>query len=236
MKIKLLGTGNVPSKSFSTCALIDDKILFDCPNGVHKKLAHMNVDLNKLDIIIITHFHGDHDFDIPFMLFAFTKCRTTPVTIIAPKGAAERYKSLCDFANYTAFDKANPKFIEVADGEEIEIGGYLLHPFAVTHANLDAYGYTIAKGDKVVGFSGDAVMCDAVEQIICDSDLTFLDITGPTPPGVPMIYHMDICDFEELKEKYPDKILVPTHMDDDTKERLESLGHNTPNDDEVFEV
>ena len=35
MKIKLYGTGALTAKSYSACALIDDTILFDCPNGLY---------------------------------------------------------------------------------------------------------------------------------------------------------------------------------------------------------
>ena len=68
MKLKFLGTGSISNKSSSASYLIDDKILIDMPGGNYKNMLRMDIDFNKINDILFTHFHGDHFLDIPFFL------------------------------------------------------------------------------------------------------------------------------------------------------------------------
>lgn len=68
MKIEILGSGNIYSKWNSASYLVDDKILIDVPNGTHKTLKNRNIEPININKILITHFHGDHYFDLPFIL------------------------------------------------------------------------------------------------------------------------------------------------------------------------
>lgn len=68
MKLKMIGTGAWSVKDRSSCSLIDDRILIDCGNGILKNLLAQNVDISKIDTLLITHLHGDHFLDIPFLI------------------------------------------------------------------------------------------------------------------------------------------------------------------------
>ncbi|MCM1234444.1 MAG: MBL fold metallo-hydrolase [Ruminococcus flavefaciens] len=73
MNIRLLGTGSIWAGSIwaeelGACALIDGTILLDCPNGLIKIMRKKKININNIDVCIITHFHADHYFDIPFLL------------------------------------------------------------------------------------------------------------------------------------------------------------------------
>lgn len=68
MKLKIIGSGNIFSKWNSASYLIDDKILIDVPNGTCKILKNIGIESSKITHILITHFHGDHFLDIPFVL------------------------------------------------------------------------------------------------------------------------------------------------------------------------
>ena len=68
MTIRLLGTGSIWAKELGSCALIDDSLLLDCPNGLIKTLKRESFNIAKIDVCILTHFHADHYFDVPFLL------------------------------------------------------------------------------------------------------------------------------------------------------------------------
>ncbi len=71
MKIKMIGTGAISVKERSACCLIDERILVDCGNGIVKTLLEHNVNTNKIDTLLITHLHGDHFLDIPFLITTY---------------------------------------------------------------------------------------------------------------------------------------------------------------------
>lgn len=67
MHLKMVGTGAISAKERNACCLIDGRILVDCGNGTVKTLMEQNVDIDKIDTLLVTHLHGDHFLDIPFL-------------------------------------------------------------------------------------------------------------------------------------------------------------------------
>lgn len=69
MKIQFIGTGSAFNfKAGNTSALINDHILIDCGATVPAKLSEMGL-LEKVDMIAITHCHGDHCHGLEAMGF-----------------------------------------------------------------------------------------------------------------------------------------------------------------------
>lgn len=68
MQINLIGTGAMYTAYNSACTLIDNKIIIDMPNGTVKQMLKKRLPVENIDIILITHMHGDHTADIPFFL------------------------------------------------------------------------------------------------------------------------------------------------------------------------
>ena len=73
MNITLIGTGAIYSQYNNACTLINDDMLIDVPNGILKTLLRNNHIPEKIDKILITHLHGDHTADIPFLLMYLYK-------------------------------------------------------------------------------------------------------------------------------------------------------------------
>ena len=57
MKVRFVGTGSISSLSNSASLLINDSILIDCGNGIHKALLRQNVDIKKIKIIFLILLH-----------------------------------------------------------------------------------------------------------------------------------------------------------------------------------
>jgi ribonuclease BN (tRNA processing enzyme) len=242
MKIQLFGTGALVTKRFSACAMIDDTIMFDCPNGLVRKLRQHDVDFSKIQIVIISHYHADHDFDLPFLLWEYNRIkRTKPLTIIAPTGFAERFKLLFDLAwpdlfSYTEVIKnVNLNILTASDAAQFSAAGYKIQSFKMIHADCDAYGYKITDGKKTAAFTGDATISDNVNRLVSGAQMAFIDVTGAPPPGVRQL-HFDVPMFLTLQDAHPKIRLIPTHMGDSVIDGLTSAGHTPPPDDAVFNL
>jgi ribonuclease BN (tRNA processing enzyme) len=241
MKIKMYGTGLLKAKAFSSSAVIDDLILVDCPNGLVRKLRNADFDFDKLKIILMTHFHGDHDFDMPFLLREYNKnTRKAPLTVISPNGFDERYRVMYSLALPEGFDpiyiNARLNVIEINDDiltDGIEIDGYKIDIYRVEHG-CDAFGYKITKDNKTVAFSGDTCMCKNVAKLLENTNIAFVDITGVRQENSKI--HMCIDDLIQLKLDFPKCRVLPTHMGDETREKIKEQKLDCPNDDEVFEI
>ena len=66
MNIDIIGTGDVFSERLSPCMVVNKQIVFDMPNGSIKEMHKQEILIKNIDIVLISHFHADHCFDIPF--------------------------------------------------------------------------------------------------------------------------------------------------------------------------
>lgn len=115
-------------------------------------------------------------------------------------------------------DKAKVKFIEFTSLENAEIASeYFVSSYQVVHGTFSpAYGYIIKKDTKTIGFSGDSAYCENVDKILEHSDAAVLDVSFIDGNSK----HMGVSDIKVLSNKYPDKKIIPTHMDQSARQYL----------------
>ncbi|WP_333614607.1 ribonuclease Z [Psychrobacter sp.] len=64
-------------------------VLVDCGEGTQQQLLHTKLSLHQLQVICITHVHGDHCYGLPGLLAsAAMSGRREPLIIVAPKAIA----------------------------------------------------------------------------------------------------------------------------------------------------
>ncbi|MBR3132482.1 MAG: ribonuclease Z [Clostridia bacterium] len=243
MKVKTVGTGSISVKERSACCLIDEKILVDCGNGIVKTLLEQNVDVNKIDTLLITHLHGDHFADIPFLIMQRNFCPAeNELNIFCPIGTEENVGKIfsllySDTSDWTiSRDRAKINFVEFDSLDNKEVtNGYFVDSYLVDHGNFKpAYGFVITNGEKRVGVSGDSTYCENIDKIVESSDISILDMSFIESGAK----HMGVNDIKRLVEKYNKKI-IGTHMSYASRQFV--LDNNIggiiiPNDGDVFEV
>lgn len=114
--ICLLGCGGgmpMPNR-FLSSLLINyrgKKILIDCGEGTQVSMRLVGWGFKTIDIICITHMHGDHIVGLPGLLATIgNSMRTEPITIIGPKGIKEVINGLRTIVPYLPYEL---KIIEV---------------------------------------------------------------------------------------------------------------------------
>ncbi len=85
MKVQVIGSGSMWTKCNSASYLIDNDIMIDFPNGACKYLYRNNINPSNIDYILLTHFHGDHYFDIPFYILNKSKSDNKNINIFCSK-------------------------------------------------------------------------------------------------------------------------------------------------------
>lgn len=224
MKIKMIGTGAVYAKENNSSCLVDDKILIDCGNGIFKALLKQNISINDLDTLLITHIHGDHFLDLPFLILQRSVFPSeTKLNIYGPVGLEKTYEQIMNLIYSDIKDlkliknKANISFIEFDSLDNQEIcPGYFATSYNVLHGNFSpSYGFTIKHKNKTLGLSGDSAYCENIEKIVQISDISILDTTFINGTSG----HMGAHDIEKLANTY-NKRIIPTHLSPSSKEYL----------------
>jgi len=89
------------------------KILIDCGEGTQVSMRMANAGFKNMDIICITHIHGDHIVGLPGLLGTIGNSgRTEPLTIIGPEGIKDTVNKLRVIANWLPYEiniMENPK-------------------------------------------------------------------------------------------------------------------------------
>lgn len=92
LDLTMIGTGgNVPSPSrFCSCVLLNykgTKILIDCGEGTQISMKNLGCGFKSIDLILITHLHGDHINGLLGLLSTMGNSeKNTPLTIVGPYG------------------------------------------------------------------------------------------------------------------------------------------------------
>lgn len=93
------------------------KCLVDCGEGTQDRLKEAGIKSFKIDLILISHLHGDHVFGLPGLLSSFSHLkRTAPLTVFGPVGLKGLLESII---TYTSLKVTYPLHIVEHDVDEI---------------------------------------------------------------------------------------------------------------------
>ena len=127
----LLGCGGgmpMPFRSLSATLLNfkGRKILIDCGEGTQVSMRMVGWGFKSIDMICITHCHGDHIIGLPGILSTIGNSgRIEPLTIIGPEGINEAVNGLMVITKYLPYEVKiieNPREINLSvSNENIEV-------------------------------------------------------------------------------------------------------------------
>ena len=190
MEVKILGTGGfenegLPFNSF----LVDGHLLVETPPDILQSLNRENVRTEDIDTIVITHFHGDHCFGLPFLLFnlylARDRRKGARLRLFAPAGVKEWMKTILGLAvspdyPYIDWSMSALDIEEIREDESMDIdGGLWLKFFRIEHSpptysiiageGTDPEPVFIATSDTRWGDRLAALLAMGGRLVLCDS-------------------------------------------------------------------
>lgn len=191
MKLTVVGSsGSFPAAdSPCSCYLVEAegfRLVLDLGNGALGALQH-HAGLYEIDAVALSHLHADHCVDMcAYWVARNYRVEGAPgqLPVYGPHGTPERLARAYDMDEH-------PGMKEVFDFRALESGSFDLGPFRITAAQVahpvEAYGFRIEHGGRVLTYSGD---------------------TGPTPVLVELARDADLllCEasFTDGKENIPD--------------------------------
>lgn len=206
--------------------LLNGRYLFDAPPSALYGLKRGNADLDALDVILLSHFHGDHFFGMPFLLLEYAYPggdgvragkRTRDLTIVGPPGVEEKVESLTALA-YPSLAMAalgfRRRYVEMEPGRAVEVAGLHIEAEKMNHA-IDTFplclGFRVELAGRRLAYTGDTAWTDALLSLGDRADVFVTDCNYPTGEGRPE--HLSLDEIAILREKLDERTtIILTHL------------------------
>lgn len=156
--VTFIGTSaSVPSAARGTSATLVSRggrrWLVDCGEGTQRQLLRSGVGLVDLDVVLITHLHGDHFLGLPGMFKTFAlRGRQEPLLLVGPEGLVDLMRTLHPLIGRLPF---HLEVQETGAGEVLRDDGAVISAFHTDHG-VRSIGYRLAEEDRPGAFDVDA--------------------------------------------------------------------------------
>ncbi|MDP3231268.1 MAG: MBL fold metallo-hydrolase [Myxococcales bacterium] len=194
------GTGSpVPSDRAQSCAAVfvgGQMLVFDVGDGAQPSMERLNLPVQDVSAVFITHFHSDHIADLGELISrSWILGRTTELPVIGPEGID---RVVSGFNQVYVADEAHRiahhgeaimrpgvlaaiarRFSDPGpDGAVVfDQGGVVVKAFRVDHTPIQpAVGYRIEHRGRVVSISGDTVDTPAFRTLATGADILVAEV------------------------------------------------------------
>ena len=244
LRVQFLGSGDAFGSGgrLQTCIYVDEgtvRFLLDCGATSLIGMKRWEVNPSLIDIILLTHLHGDHFGGIPLFLLdaQLISGRTKPLVVAGPPGLESRILGAMEVL-FPGSSRVKLKFalefVELPDGNPTKIGPLVVTPHRVVHASgAPPYALRVEVGGNIIGYSGDTEWTDALIRAAEGADLFICEAYFFEKR---IGYHLDYRDLMAHRGELGCRRLVLTHMSDDMLGRVENLGVEYAEDGKVILV
>jgi ribonuclease BN (tRNA processing enzyme) len=215
----------------------DATFLIDCGASSLIAMKRFGIDPASIDVVLVTHLHGDHFGGIPFLVLdaQFVSRRTRPLTVAGPPDLQRRVHDAMEVlfpGSSRVRRRFSLEFIELPEGEAIDIGALTVTPYGVVHpSGAPAYALRVECGRKVVSYSGDTEWTDSLLRAARGADL-FVCEAYFFEKKVP--YHLDYRTLMAHRAQLGCRRLILTHMSEDMLRRLGEVEVEWAEDDKML--
>jgi ribonuclease BN (tRNA processing enzyme) len=244
MQLRFVGCGDALGSGgrFNTCFHVTGaraNFLIDCGASSLPALKRLGIAREAIDLILITHFHGDHFGGLPFLLLdaQFTR-RSRPLVIAGPAGIETRLANLME-ALFEHSSKTKPRFdlsiVALEPEQSRTFGEVEVTPYPVVHGESGGpfLAYRVEAEGRVIAYSADTEWTDMLIPAARGADLFIAEAYYYDKI---VRNHLSLKTLEAHLPEINAKRLVLTHMSDDMLARLHELPYTAAHDGMAVEL
>lgn len=220
--------------------------LLDCGEGTqHQILKSTEVRPGRIDVILITHLHGDHSFGLPGLLASISLIagdREEPLKCFGPVGLERMVNTALELSSTYITYKLEIHELEPEKVHSLgNISGYSVTAYPILH-KVACFGYVIVEPDKAgqldakkaaqLGAKGKELgqlKMGKDVQLANGSVIKAADVLGPTRKGKKVVLLGDTSDASSLAEASEecDVIVHEATYDASLERKAIEGGHST---------
>ena len=238
MQLRFVGCGDALGSGgrSHTCFHVTGKsanFLIDCGASSLPALKRLEIISDEIDLILITHFHGDHFGGLPFLLLdAQFARRTRPLVIAGPEGIETRLAQVMEALfehSSTTKQRFDLSIVALTPEESRTFGAVKVTPYPVVHGESGGphLAYRIEAEGRVIAYSADTEWTETLIPAARNADLFIAEAYYYDRI---VKNHLSLKTLEAHLPEINAKRLILTHMSDDMRGRLEQLPYTAAED------
>jgi ribonuclease BN (tRNA processing enzyme) len=244
MQLRFVGCGDAFGSGgrFNTCFHITGEsvnFLIDCGASSLPALKRQGIARDDIELVLITHFHGDHFAGLPFLLLdaQFTR-RSRPLVIAGPEGIETRLTQAMEVM-FEHSSQTKQRFdlsvVALNPSETRAFGAVNVTPFPVVHGASGGpfLAYRVEAEGRVIAYSADTEWTEALIPAARAADLFIAEAYYYDRI---VKNHLSLKTLEAHLPEIKPKRLILTHMSDDMLGRLDTLEYVAASDGMVVEL
>lgn len=213
--------------------------LIDCGATSLPALKRLGIAREPIDLILITHFHGDHFAGLPFLLLdAQFSRRARPLVIAGPQGIEARLTAAMEVM-FEHSSRTKQRFdltvVSLKPTETRAFGGVTVTPYPVVHGESGGpfLAYRIEAEGRTICYSADTEWTEALIPAAHHADLFIAEAYYYDRI---VRNHLSLTTLEAHLGKIDAKKLILTHMSDDMLGRVDRLAYSAAKDGLIVEL
>jgi len=182
IRLRFLGSGdNFGSGGrFQACIHVEagaTRFMLDCGASSLIAMKRAGISTAAIDVILISHLHGDHFGGIPFFILdaQLISRREAPLVIAGPPGLTQRVRGAMEIFYPGSFEverKFAVEYVEMIEDETRQVSDLTVLPVQVIHGSgAPSYALRIECAGTIIAYSGDTEWTDALRKVADGADL-----------------------------------------------------------------
>jgi len=238
VSLRFIGSGDAFGSGgrLQTCFLVDApgvRFLIDCGCSSMIGLAAQHIEPDSIDVIVLTHFHGDHCGGVAFLLFhaMAVSRRSRPLIVAGPVGVAAHVGSLMAVL-FPGAEGLKPRFplsyVEVQPGIGTHAGPLQIDAWPAVHTEQTRPMIVrVGVAGRRIVYTGDSAWTPALIEACAGTDLLvaecyYFDVSSR--------WHLDHATLLAHKTELKAARIVLTHPSDAVLARAADLSETLAHD------
>lgn len=214
VKIVFVGVGGWISDPYLGFASVlveakNSSILIDAGEGVYKALKLCGYDVDNLNVVVITHRHGDHILGFPTLALTSMHKGIKKLKVVTHKDVVDSIVNLFKIIGIEyALDIID--FVLVKPGDSLELSPFTLY-FTESMHTVPSIFTKIYVEDKCIAYSGDTRYNPSIVEFIKNCDVLIHEVADYSSKA-DLYGHTNYVDAMKIASEAHVKIFVPIHF------------------------
>lgn len=173
-------------------------------------MHRLGLDPGRIDVMFVTHFHGDHVLGLPPFLLQRALVSKGRLDVVGPPGIEERLGQLLDLAwagEWSALSSGLTLCYHEAVGQGT-VAGIPYTPVALDHGTIGCTGYRLRLGSRVLAYAGDSEPTEALDRLVEGADVAIVEATAPGS----VHSHTGWEEARQLRDRHPGTLFFFNHL------------------------